>query len=347
MRREKDIYYTRRSRNLPSFMIDALIALVPIAALSVYVHGIMPLIAILTSVLCTVVAEWAFTKNFFKEDSLFSDYSGIVTALVFVLLLPPYTPFWIVAFGAVVGIIFGKAVFKGMERNIFNPALIGYVAVMSFFPVTMVSNAVWQTAGIPSKSGDAVSKLLINEFGAIGDYSVLLLAVMGAFLIFRKRIYWQTPVSLFLTTIFGLYLMKLIGKNVYFSLGGLLVIGIFVISDIITTPYTSSGKIYFGVMTGVLAIVFWLFNIEIEAFYYAVLVLNAFVSIINEVFKPKLFGEVLNLDERLIKGGVLTILILLVAVVIGVLSIFGLIKYLICIYILGATLRLIRTNEIK
>lgn len=347
MRREKDIYYTRKSRNFPSFMIDALIALVPISALSVYVHGIMPLIAIMTSVFCVIVAEWAFTKTFFKEGSLFSDYSGMVTALVLVLILPPYTPFWIVAFGAVVGIIFGKAVFKGMERNIFNPALVGYVSIMAFFPVTMLSNGVWQTAGLPVEAGNILDRLLITEFGAIGDYSVVLLGLMGAFLIFRKRIYWQTPVALFLTTVFGLYLMKLLGKNVYFSLGGLLVIGIFIVSDIITTPYTASGKVYFGVMTGVLAIIFWLFNVEVQAFYYAVLVLNAFVTIINEVFKPKLFGEVLNLDERLVKGGVLTILILIVAIAVGVLSITGMIKYVIGIYIIGSSFRLIRTNEIK
>lgn len=350
MRRKQYILYTRKYDKLPNFMIDVIIATIPLLIMAIVKYGFAPLIVIFTSVVSAIIGDILFSKMFFKRSEVFYEYSSIVTGIVFALTLPPYTPFWIVAFGSISGVIFGKLMFRGMERNIFNPALVGRAVITAFYPVTMVSNEVWRNAGVIASNKNIVSelinKLLMNNFGAIGDYSPVLLIISGVYLIFRKRIHWYSPVCLCIVSIFGLFFAKMLGKDVYFSLGGLLVIGIFIISDIITTPYTPSGKIYFSIMTGVLGIIFCFFNIKTENFYYAVLILNAFVPIINEVFKPKIFGEVLNLDERLVKGSVLTALILAVTIVVGILSIFGLLKYLISLYIVGVAIRLIKSGRI-
>ena len=49
----------------------------------------------------------------------------LVTGLIFPLVLPPTTPLWVVAVGVMFGVLFGKEMFGGTGRNIFNPALVG------------------------------------------------------------------------------------------------------------------------------------------------------------------------------------------------------------------------------
>ncbi|UCE71891.1 MAG: RnfABCDGE type electron transport complex subunit D, partial [Nitrospiraceae bacterium] len=51
----------------------------------------------------------------------------LVTSLLFPLTLPPAMPLWQAALGISFGVVFGKEIFGGTGRNIFNPALTGRV----------------------------------------------------------------------------------------------------------------------------------------------------------------------------------------------------------------------------
>ncbi len=68
-----------------------------------------------------------------------------VTALLLGLSLPPTIPFWQAGVGAFVAILFGKEVFGGFPRNVFNPAIVGRGFLYVCFPVDMTSRftAVW------------------------------------------------------------------------------------------------------------------------------------------------------------------------------------------------------------
>ncbi len=62
-------------------------------------------------------------------------YEGfLVTGMIFPLILPPSIPLWMVAVGVVFGVVFGKEMFGGTGRNIFNPALVGRVFLSLAFP---------------------------------------------------------------------------------------------------------------------------------------------------------------------------------------------------------------------
>jgi Na+-transporting NADH:ubiquinone oxidoreductase subunit B/electron transport complex protein RnfD len=62
-----------------------------------------------------------------------------VTGMIFPMILPPSTPLWVVAVGVFFGVFFGKELFGGTGRNIFNPALVGRLFVTISFPAIMTS----------------------------------------------------------------------------------------------------------------------------------------------------------------------------------------------------------------
>ena len=58
------------------------------------------------------------------------------------MTLPPAVPLWIVVVGTLFGIIFGKAIFGGFGKNVFNPALVGRAFIYVSFPTQMTMQ--WQ-----------------------------------------------------------------------------------------------------------------------------------------------------------------------------------------------------------
>ncbi len=66
----------------------------------------------------------------------------LVTGILYVLILPPTIPYWMVAFGITAGIIFSKEVFGGSGMNIVNPALACRAFLFFTFPGRMTGD-VW------------------------------------------------------------------------------------------------------------------------------------------------------------------------------------------------------------
>ncbi len=70
----------------------------------------------------------------------------LVSCILFSLSLPPTFPFWMASVGIVVGISFGKELFGGFGRNIFNPAIVGRAFVYVCFPIAATARftPVWK-----------------------------------------------------------------------------------------------------------------------------------------------------------------------------------------------------------
>ena len=79
----------------------------------------------------------------FKIPKLFR----IVRAIL--LVLPSTVPLWVAAVGIAFGVFFGKGVFGGFGKNIFNPALVGRCFVFISFPSSMTVSWATPFAGFP------------------------------------------------------------------------------------------------------------------------------------------------------------------------------------------------------
>lgn len=304
--------------DIKRFMTMVIIALVPATVASVYFWGLRMLTVIAVSYIFGGLVEVAFAIVRKKEI-----HEGfLVTGLIFPLILPPTVPLWVVAVGVVFGVLFGKEVFGGTGRNIFNPAIVGRIFLSVAFPKLMSSN--WQ---MPFTSGlggflhyqnniDAVASatplaLLKNQgiatpyinmlfgqsTGCIGETFRIGLIIGGLFLVFTRIIDWRIPLT-YLSTILvfsGLNNYIFHNNNIappVFQLlsGGLLLGAFFMATDPVTSPFTKIGRWIQGVLLGLLTVLIRSFSGYVEGVMFSILLLN--------VFSPLIDTLVLNIRYR-------------------------------------------------
>lgn len=304
-------------------MTDVIIALVPLAIVSFIFFGIQALVLTLVSIASCMAAEYLISRYLLKQQPTLNDMSAIVTGLLLAFNLPSNLPLWIVVIGALVAIGIGKMSFGGLGKNIFNPALVGRVFLLISFPVQMTS---WPVAKIFNTSlsdgvtgptilgtlkeglakGETVQNLLINtdyldmligfgKLGSMGEISALIIILGGMYLLLRKVITWQIPVSFILSAFIFSGILYLVNDSIYVDpafqviSGGFLLGAIFMATDMVTSPMTKTGQVIFGIGCGLLTILIRIWGSYPEGVSFAILIMNALVPLIDSYTKPKRF----------------------------------------------------------
>lgn len=339
-------------------MQDVFFALLPCAGISYFAYGWIPLALMLAAIASAIVSEAVFSLIFEGNAASVRDGSSVITAMLMTFTLAPFTPWYVVVFGASMAVIFGKLLWGGMGTNHMNPALLGREFMTAFFPSVMGMRTLWFDKDLlkfsdlnifgflgNNKVSDIFNYLFFNPSGAIGEYSVLLLIAGGLFLLLRKRISWHIPFGITVT----FFLLTLLFRNadIRFSLGGVLLGGIFMATDMPTCAKTTSGKVYYGAMIAVTAVLFILNHVRYEYMSYSILMMNLFAKPIDSVLKPQLWKTSTKIPVQLLKSILLTAIILGAAYIVVVLHQHNCIRYLIfafIIYIIVAFVR--RENKI-
>jgi electron transport complex protein RnfD len=150
---------------------------------------------------------------------------------------------------------------------------------------------------------DALHNLFIgNVAGCLGETSTLALLI-GAIILWYKRIIgFRTPI-IYIGVVFILYWL-FNGSGEYFTSsaiiipfyqilsGGLFLGAIFMATDMVTSPITPKGKIFFALGCGLLTFVIRKFGGYPEGVSYSILLMNLFVPLIERYTRPKIYGEV-------------------------------------------------------
>ncbi len=132
--------YLRPSTGVGAVMRTVLLALVPATLAYLWYFGIgFATNLALCGVFCAGFEALALRIRRQDVGVALSDYSALVTAILLAFALPPLTPFWIVACAAFFAMIVAKHLYGGLGWNLFNPAMVGYVAVLLAFPLELSS----------------------------------------------------------------------------------------------------------------------------------------------------------------------------------------------------------------
>jgi electron transport complex protein RnfD len=119
-------------------MRRVLYALVPAAIAYVWYFGYGLLINMLVATLVAVACEAAVLRMRRRPALPYlTDWSAVLTAVLLAFSLPPLTPWWITAIGAMFAIVFAKHLFGGIGFNPFNPAMAGYAVLLIAFPAEL------------------------------------------------------------------------------------------------------------------------------------------------------------------------------------------------------------------
>ena len=292
-------------------MLDVIIALIPISAVAVYFFGVNAIFTIAVCMVSAQLTDWAFKAMLGRKSAGF-DGSALLTGLLIALCFTVNTSWWTLIIASFIGVGIAKELMGGIGWNRFNPALMGRVSAVILAPLFL--NAV-NTAFAPLgfnlapidtvtqatplaliKMGAAMPPLgqmfLAFPGGGLAEVSPLALLIGGAFLLIRGHIKWHIPVSIF-ATVFVLSLIFGGGPVAAFYqlfAGGLMLGAIFMASDWVTSPVTPKGMLIFGVAIGVLISVFRLFLSPVEGTAFSILIMNAFVPMIDRFTKHPVFG---------------------------------------------------------
>ena len=321
-------------------MIDVILALLPAILVSIFLCGIKSLLLILISVVSTVLTEKIITAVFLKkEKNSIKDFSAVVTGIIFSLTLPVFVPYYFAIFGGACAVIFGKMLYGGLGKNLYNPAVVGKFFVLIFFEKVFLkfkfSNTNFQILDLKlfrnfldSSFTRFLDGLILSRSNSIGTFSGMALIFGGIYLVIKKRISPSTPLSFFLSSIILSFFVPEISK---IPIGEILLVGIFMVADMPTTPVFLIGKIYFGMMLALVSSILLSQKVQNEVLFYAIIILNSFTLLINKVLRPVTFGKNLKIEaiKQFLQLIVLTFLIVAATIILINLYNFGLFKYLI------------------
>tara|TARA_R110002050_G_scaffold94765_2_gene197233 strand:- start:89983 stop:90924 length:942 start_codon:yes stop_codon:yes gene_type:complete len=306
-------------------MYDVVIALIPAFLVSIYVFGISALIATSVAIASCMLFEYVIQKYLLKTDVTITDGSALITGILLAFNLPATLPIWMIIVGSLVAIGVAKLSFGGLGFNIFNPALVGRVFLLVSFPVQMT---MWPTAienntrlvdavtgatplgvikeglqygetmtEISSKIPSTIDMLFGFTGGSLGEMSAIALLLGGLYLIIRKVISWHIPVTLLasmavITGIFWIINPEQYANPIIHILSGGAILGAFYMAtDLVTSPMTKKGMIIFAIGIGLITVLIRIFGAYPEGVSFAILIMNAFVPLINKYFKPRRFGN--------------------------------------------------------
>jgi len=120
-------------------MFTVVLALLPAAAVSIYLFGWLAFLLIVSCMLSALLTEAVCLKMMKRPLSTLLDNSAALTGLFLALTLPATTPWWMAVLGSVFAIVLGKQVYGGLGHNIFNPALSARVILLISFPLSMTT----------------------------------------------------------------------------------------------------------------------------------------------------------------------------------------------------------------
>lgn len=127
-------------RTVAQVMRQVLYALVPGITAYVFFFGIGILVQITLAVGFALALEAVCLRVRGQPIKLFlSDYSVVVTAVLFALCVPSIAPFWVSLVGMIAAVVVAKHLYGGLGHNVFNPAMVGYVVVLVSFPQALTA----------------------------------------------------------------------------------------------------------------------------------------------------------------------------------------------------------------
>lgn len=132
--------------------------------------------------------------------------------------------------------------------------------------------------------------------GSTGETASWLIILCGLYLIYRKMMNWRIPAGMLLSAFLlsGAFWLsdRAAYPNPVFMLfsGGLMFGALFMASDMVASPMTSSGVWLYGAFIGIVTIIIRILGALPEGVMFAILLGNAVSPLINQMTQPRVYG---------------------------------------------------------
>ena len=299
--------------------LQIIVATLPAVLFGCFIFG-MPAVGVVALSVSSAIG-WEYLYNrIAKQESTVGDYHALLIGLIFAMLLPAVTPWWIVLLGTFMAIIVGKQIFGGIGASPFNPAVLS-LTILSVswayhldFNVALADydfsfNALFPlTQAKMISSGAIVDPEALNGFnaglmfvgqqiGGIGAVFGLGLVLGGIFLIARGIVRWEIPLAFIVGTVVTAMLYnqadpgRYAGPMFHLCTGYTLIGAFFLAPDDSSSPVNSIPMLIYGFMGGFMTVLIRNTGDWVDGVLYAILVINLINPLVDKI-RPKAIGKV-------------------------------------------------------
>lgn len=237
----------------------------------------------------------------------------LVSGMLIPLIMPVDVPLWMLAVATVFAVVIGKEVFGGTGMNILNPALTARAFLFFAYPTKMSGDTIWintdlskgqqlvdgysgatplgeAAAGLANKIPSIWESFIGIIPGSIGETSALACLLGAGLLLYTGIGSWRIMLSVFIGGFLMSFVFNLFGLNTLMQiaplhqllLGGFAFGAIFMATDPVTAAQTNKGKIIYGFLIGMFAIMIRVFNPAYpEGMMLAILFMNVMAPLID------------------------------------------------------------------
>ena len=301
---------------VPRVMFQVLAALVPVAAVHVYLYGpaILWLLAVggVSALACEAVALRLRRRP--SRDSL-RDGSVLVTAALLALAVPPTLPWWLLAFGIAVAVLIAKHAYGGLGQNPFNPAMVGYAVLLVSFPLEMTRwpapggdwDAMTGATALDTLRTSLRQSYTMQEiqagpaFGHIGatggEWINLAALVGGVYLLVRRIVRWHISVAMLAGIAVPAALFHMFdpgahaGASFHLAAGATMLGAFFIATDPVSAATSDRGRLVYGAGIGLLTWIIRTWGAFPDGVAFAVLIMNLAVPLIDRYTVPRIYGH--------------------------------------------------------
>ncbi len=293
--------------------LNIIIALLPAALFGVLQFGGPALGVLALSVSCAML--WEVVMNLISKKPLtIGDLESALIGLLFGMMLPATSPYWLIIVGTFVAVVLGKMIFGGSGANPFNPALIGMSFLMlswkpmfdfdaAYVNYEFTYTALAPLAALKFMGAEAVSGMFPNgallmgdQVGAIGSTFGIGLIIGGIYLILRGYIRWEITVSFIAGILVTAYAFHASNPEVYGSatlhlLSGYTLLGAFFLAtENSSSPVNTIPMLIYGFGAGAMIILMRNLGIYEDGTVLAILLFNL-VNPLVDAIRPKALGK--------------------------------------------------------
>ena len=291
--------------------LNFIIALLPAAVFGVLQFGAPALGVLALSVSCAML--WELIINAVsKKPFTIGDLDAALIGLLFGMMLPAVTPWWLVVVGTFVAVFMGKMIFGGIGASPFNPALLGMAILMLSWNVFFDFDTAYVnydfdfTALAPLvavKFQGAATDLfplsalfMGREVGAVGAVFSLGLIIGGIYLILRGYTRWELSASFIAGIVITAFLFHLANPDSYagpwFHLfSGYTMLGaFFLITDSSSSPVQRIPMLIYGLLGGFMIILMRNIGSYADGTILAILLVNVVSPLLDNI-RPTALGK--------------------------------------------------------
>lgn len=294
-----------------NILAATLLAVIP----GLLIYGI-PALTVVTFSIATAML-WELVMNYLTGRPIsIGDGNAALLGMLFAMMLPATTPWWVILVGTFFIIVIGKQIYGGLGGNPFHPAVLAMAVLMlswgsyfdfnaalvdyrfDFNPVYPLTLA--KSFGAGAVSGFSAGDLLLGrQVGGIGTTCGLGLILGGIYLILRGYIRWEIVVSFIVGLWVTAFCFHQANPQAYASAGFHLLTGyslfgaFYLATEDSSSPVNFIPMLIYGLLGGFLTVMIRNIGTHIDGVIFAILVINIANPLIDKI-RPKTLRKVIN-----------------------------------------------------